>query len=285
MAIQLQAHKGLTITGYSRAAHRTGLEVGGLGILLDGGLDVQKAFHHVFITHQHLDHCIFLPQYTMNFNSPDEQMKVISHETILNKIEPYLVSALRMSKNIPMTTIAKDILTANQTEFIPIKYKESYTFTHGTSKWSVELIECIHGVMSVGFGFSIHKNKLKEEYKQLSQKEIITMKNNSIEITEPKIEKIFLFLGDTDKHILLNNNIYQYPTIIIECTYIYDDEVNLSVTNKHIHWNDIKNTVIYNHEIQFILIHFSVKYKKEEVIKFFNEEKRINQIQNLFILI
>ena len=285
MAIQLQAHKGLTISGYSRAAHRTGLEVGGLGILLDGGLDVQKAFHHVFITHQHLDHVIFLPQYTMNFNSPDERMNVISHETILNKVEPYLVAALKTSKNIHDSITSQDILKHSQTEFIPIKYNEPYKFTHGKDTWSVDIFECSHSVMSVGFGFSIHKNKLKDEYKELTRQEIIELKKNNIEITETKIENIFLFLGDTDKHVLLNNNIYHYPTIIIECTYINDGETNLSTCNKHIHWNDIKNTVIFNITIQFILIHFSVKYNKEEVIKFFNQEKIKHNIQNLFILI
>ena len=93
--IQLKSIKALQISGYSRAAHRTGLEVKGLNILLDAGLDVQKAYEHIFITHQHLDHTIFLPQYTMN-NDNNMKMNIISTQNILNNIKPDVTSALRM---------------------------------------------------------------------------------------------------------------------------------------------------------------------------------------------
>jgi len=279
--IQLQNYKGLSLTGYSRAAHRTGLLIKGLDILLDAGLDVQKAFSHVFITHQHLDHVIYLPQYTMNIENPSDSINVISSPSILESIKPYLTGALRMSKNIPKDISEDKILSEAKTNFHQITQSNYYSFMNGKDKWLVEPIKCSHGIESIGFGFSVEKFKLKEEYSSLIGYELKKLKDQGIEITYKKIEPIFLFLGDTNKNILSNDHIYSYPTIIIECTYIYDDEISLAKKNKHIHWTEIEKTIKEHKDIQFILIHFSMKYTRDEQKTFF----ALQNLSNLFYLI
>jgi ribonuclease Z len=282
--IQLYKYKGMYVTGYSRSAHRTGIEIKGLDILLDAGLDIQKAYTNIFISHQHLDHVIYLPQYTLNLNlnsDSDDHINIISTENILSNIKPYLISSIRMTKNIQSKTTDETILKIMKTQFIPLSYNNFYNFNNGKEKWSVELIKCTHSVESVGFGFSVEKNKLKQEYANLSNNEIKKIKKDGVNITNIINEKIFLFLGDTNKNILLNKSIYEYPSIIIECTYIYDNEIELAKKNKHIHWNDIKSIIIENNQIQFILIHFSMKYLTDEIKTFFNEQK----LNNLYYLI
>lgn len=192
--IQLKSIKALQITGYSRAAHRTGLEVKGLNILLDAGLDVQKAYEHIFITHQHLDHTIFLPQYTMN-NDNNMQINIISTQNILNNIKPYVISALRMSKNINENISNDKILNDANTNFINLDIINNniYEFKHGKDKWLAKVIKCSHGIDSVGFGFSIIKNKLKHEYIGLDNKEIVILKMDNIQLTEEVKENVFLF--------------------------------------------------------------------------------------------
>lgn len=278
--IQLKHHKGLSLIGYSRAAHRTGLKVIGLNILLDAGLDIQKSYSNVFITHQHLDHVIFLPQYTMNIEN-EKIMNVISTLPILNKVQKYLTSALRMSKSIEDNVSDEIIINTAHTKMIPISMDSLYEFYNGKERWIVESIECFHGVDSIGFGFSLEKIKLKEEYSKMDGKSIKKLKDDNIDITYKKIEPIFLFLGDTNKQILLNESIYMYPTIIIECTYIYEYEMILATNNHHICWNDIKYIIKEKNSIQFILIHFSMKYRKEEITDFFSKEN----LQNVHILI
>lgn len=273
--VSLANYKGFIVEGYSRAAHRTGIIIRGLDIVLDAGLDVQKAFSHVFISHQHYDHVLYLPQYA--FNTTEEKiMNIISTEKILSNVKPWFISAVRMTKDINSKTRDDTIMKIVSTEFKPVKCEEVYEFKNGTEKWKAELIKCFHSVDSVGFGFCVEKKKLKTEYKDLSQKEIKQLVKNNIEITAVTHEKMFLFLGDTDKHILTNDNIYEYPTIIMECTYIYTDEENLARKNRHIHWNDIKNIVVEKQHIQFILIHFSMKYTNQEIKDFFGELKLNN---------
>ena len=279
--IKLNAYAALQVSGYSRAAHRTGIEIKGLDILLDAGLDVQKSFANIFITHQHLDHCIYLPQYTMNIDNKPEGITVVSTNNILGKIKPYVCEALRMSKNMGPDIAYDDILKNAMTKFTPITLDDVYTFNNGREQWLVKPIKCFHGIDSIGFGFSVKKNKLKEEYLQLSGKEIKKLKDLQVEITQEIISPIFLFLGDTNKKILENKEIYEYKTIIVECTYIYDDELELAKINKHMHWVEIKEYIKKHNLIQFILIHFSMKYKKEEIIKFFKEQN----VTNIDILI
>ena len=278
--IQFKNYKGLGVTGYSRAAHRTGLEIIGMDVLLDAGLDVQKSFSNVFITHQHLDHVIFLPQYTMNIEN-GKNMNVISTTPILKSVQKYLTAALRMSQSI-QDEITDEIIVKNaQTQLIPISSSSSYEFFNGKERWVVESIRCFHGIDSIGFGFSVEKVKLKDEYIALNGKDIKKLKDDKIEITYKKMEPIFVFLGDTNKQIMTDETIFKYPTIIIECTYIYSDEISLAKKNNHIHWNDIKDIIKQKESIQFILIHFSMKYKKEEIQNFFTEQN----IKNVNILI
>ena len=273
--ISLAKFKGFYVEGYSRAAHRTGIIIRGLDIILDAGLDVQKAFSNVFITHQHYDHVVYLPQYTFNVE-PKQIINVVSTEKILSNIKPWLVSAIRMTKNISEKTNSDSVLSIASTKFIPLDFNNFYEFKNGSDEWRTELFKCSHSVDSVGFGFQILKNKLKQEFANLTQKEIRDIKKNGTEITSPIFEKIFLFLGDTYKRILQNEKIFEYPTIIMECTYIYDDEKQFAKKNKHIHWDDIKETVESKQNIQFVLIHFSMKYSTAEINDFFQKQKLKN---------
>ena len=322
--IQLQKYKGMFVSGYSRAAHKTGILISGLNIILDAGLDVQRSFDHVFITHQHLDHVKFLPQYTLNTKN-EKKINVVSTERIISKVKPYVSSTLMMSKNISdkntasslkylkylksieqsehkehtehtehteyIECVSHAIKVLEQTQhvymddemylkvahikFNPISIGGTYTFANGRENWRVELIKCTHSVDSIGFGFSVQKKKLKPEFASLSNSEIKKIKD-VYEITAITEEKIFLFLGDTNKKVLENVTIYEYPTIIIECTYFEDGEQPLAKKNKHIHWDDIKNIIIKNEKIQFILIHFSMKYTDEHIRTFFGKQNICN---------
>jgi ribonuclease Z len=278
--VSLKKYKGFTVEGYSRAAHRTGILIRGLDILLDAGLDVQKAFSHVFISHQHYDHVIYLPQYTFNITD-GETMNVISTEKILSNVKPWLSSAIRMTKDIKPSTSENSILSIASTKFNPIDFDQYYEFNNGSEQWRTELFKCTHSVDSVGFGFQVKKKKLKSEYITCTQKEIKKLISDKVEITFESFENIFLFLGDTNKQIIQNEKIFEYPTIIMECTYFYDDEMDLARKNRHIHWNDIKETIKNKPQIQFILIHFSMKYSDKEIKDFLDGQK----MQNLFYIL
>ena len=58
---------------------------------------------------------------------------------------------------------------------------------------------------------------------------------------------------------------------MIECSFIYPDDLQHSIEKKHIHWSLIESYVKSYPEITFILTHFSPRYKETEIKDFFNK--------------
>jgi len=90
-----------------------------------------------------------------------------------------------------------------------------------------------------------------------------------------------LFLGDTSKIVLENENIYKYKTIMIECTFILDEELEQADITQHMHWNYLKPYVEKYPDITFVLFHFSQRYKRTEIESFFEIQKVDNNLNNI----
>jgi ribonuclease Z len=96
---------------------------------------------------------------------------------------------------------------------------------------------------------------------------------SGVEVTEPVLFKRFAYVCDTTIKVFNRNpSILEYPVIFIECTFLYDDEIEMASGKKHIHWADLKKVVKKNSDKQFILFHFSQRYKDEEIREFFEKE-------------
>ena len=108
--------------------------------------------------------------------------------------------------------------------------------------------------------------------------EIRNLKMSKVEITNEITEKKFAYICDTKINILeIHPEILDFPIIIIECTFLYDDDLEVSKEKKHIHWQELKPYILENHDKLFILIHFSQRYKDEDILKFFSEEQSRNE--------
>jgi len=132
--------------------------------------------------------------------------------------------------------------------------------------------------------FSEMRKKLKEEYKQLQGKDIGKLAKEGVDLYDMVAIPLFVFLGDTTAIIFkLHPEILKFPMIIIECTFFTEGQEKLAEESYHIHWNYIKDIVYSNPQIVFILTHFSLRYKSEEIISFFkaledNTEKPLKNI-------
>jgi len=116
------------------------------------------------------------------------------------------------------------------------------------------------------------RNKLKEEYKAIPGKEIAKLRNEGVEIQEEVKIPLFLFLGDTKIDVFENQDILKYPIIIVECTFIDPNHVDLATNSFHIHWIHLEPYIIDHPEITFILIHFSLRYRNSELVEFFKDK-------------
>jgi ribonuclease BN (tRNA processing enzyme) len=70
----------------------------------------------------------------------------------------------------------------------------------------------------------------------------------------------------------LNPSILNYEVIMIECTFFMPDELENAGKTHHVHWDHLKKYVAENPNTQFMLFHFSQRYRDEEIAAFFQKE-------------
>lgn len=262
-------HTQYTIKGFSIAALRSNFFIKELNIMFDAGLSANLSPDHIFVTHTHTDHCANLPYHLYTFNKEDN-MKIYVPNGCEKKTNMLIQS---------VHTINTDEEYNGMYDIVPVKPNEHIDIIIKGKQMRIEIIECDHTVPCVGYGLSEIKRKLKNEYLGMKGNEIVKLKNDNVDIYRNEIHHYFLYLGDTSCEILKNTEIYKYKTIMMECTFIYDDDQENAIHKKHTHWNEIKDTVQNNPHIQFILYHFSGKYKKNEIDEFFTR----NSYPNLYI--
>tara|TARA_B110000208_G_scaffold132645_1_gene160632 strand:+ start:162 stop:974 length:813 start_codon:yes stop_codon:yes gene_type:complete len=262
--------KNLTIIGESIAAEHTSFYIPELKILLDCGIKCKSKVEYIFITHSHWDHTKALPDIILE---ADNKPVIYIVNYIFDTISNFLSSVVKLNScNNTLSYSSYCILNQlNNKDNINIKFNKS-------NNYNIVTYNCDHDVPTIGYGFIEIRNKIKDEYKDLDKSKIIDLKKSNVEITKQVYYPRFVFLGDTTINILYNTDILSvgYETIIIECTLLYtSDKLGRKM---HIHWDQLKSIIIKNSDIKFILIHFSAKYKKEEIITFFKKEDVINAI-------
>jgi ribonuclease Z len=263
-----------TIKGYSRAAFRTGFYIKELDIMLDAGPQLFKIPDHIFITHTHADHIANLP-----LTLCDEVRKIpqiYGPSESETKLMNYVKSLFAV--NSPLSPFEYDNLYL----YNPISNFTEFFINANKSNIYVRTFNCDHSVPTVSYGFSLVKRKLKEELKTKTKEELIQYKKEGHELTMQVFEHNFAYICDTSIKVLFDNPfIFEYKTIFIECTFIYPDEIDNAKKTKHIHWNQLISFVKEYENITFILFHFSLRYKDEEIKAFFDNEFIINSISNV----
>nr|QBK86134.1 MAG: hypothetical protein LCMAC101_07290 [Marseillevirus LCMAC101] len=155
---------------------------------------------------------------------------------------------------------------------LPVLPGDVFKFDCGSSKHFVKAYDLDHSVPTRGYSLFEIRDKLLPEYKNCSQDELIALKKK-VKITHKVDIPIILFAFDTTiEPFLKNKELLQFPTIVVECTFLYEKDKNIQ-KSKHIHWDDIRPIIEQNPQINFILTHFSMRYSVEEIKTFFKDIK------------
>ncbi|KAJ5066505.1 tRNAse z trz1 [Anaeramoeba ignava] len=264
----------LTLLGHSKAAEKTGFIIPQLGIFLDAGIQGYHEPHYIFITHCHSDHTFGLPMLLTGIQS---NPKIY----VPNGTEDLYTNFIKST--FELSTGGKDI-DLSFFKILGVSPKDSFAFSAKTRKFEIQVFQCDHTVPTVGYGFSEKTTKLKTEYHGLSGKKIKEMRENKEDIFIEKINKFLCYLGDTTPLVFeLNPEILQYSTIIIECTFLSQENQKNAAERKHICWNDLLPYVAKNPNVTFVLIHFSFRSSDEEILEFFEKEKKANDLKNLIV--
>lgn len=286
-----------TIKGFSIAALRTNFYIPELRIMLDAGLSANLSPEYIFVTHSHSDHTANLPYHLYMCH---KKIAIFAPAMSYMRINNYIKNAYLMSADIDDedrldVTKIYDMIPVHdgETEILIGEKIEQHTNENGEKKvrykggkpMKVELIKCDHSVPCFGYGFIDTRIKLKEEYTHLQGKEIGALKKSGVEINYKVDFPFFCYLGDTSHEVLKDPRLEKYLTIMIECTFLYPDDHDNAILTKHIHWEYLKPYVIDHQKINFIIYHFSQRYKPEEIKEFFDKEFQENSISNVKVWI
>jgi ribonuclease Z len=262
----------LTLTGFSRAAQATAIFIPEMNLMLDAGTVVTATkSRRLFVTHSHSDHSYQIPL----MYSRSSPMDIYVPNESVPHFNTYLTSAQLLNDHgneKAIATCAKCFVLHGVLDQQIIELDNSYR---------VEIITCHHSVPCVGYAFYEKRSKLKSDYAHLTGKQIQEIKKQGINVTEQISVPLFAFLGDTTPDVFKSGShsakvlLEQMPVIICECTFLDGEQSN----NKgHTHWNGLKPIIEQHPHITFVLIHFSLKHKRDEIVDFFANQSLKNVI-------
>jgi len=271
----------LTLKGHSRAAEKTCFVVPELGLFLDGALQCHLPPRVMCITHCHSDHSTAIPMILTGITTVPN---IYVPRESFGLFDNYLQCHYQLAKGSAHAESKRYKLHGK----LP---GDVWRETIKGREYEFRAIKCYHSVPTIGYGLSAVKNKMRADLvpKIASMKphEIGRMRREIEEIggsmTEECLEPILTFLCDTTPQVFEDPAIFTYPTIIVECTNLYDEHEHYAVANKHICWTQIRDIVIEHPDNLFVLIHFSMRYSWEEIDEFFEKETQEHGISNIYI--
>lgn len=262
-----------TIRGFSRSAYRTGFYVPELDLMLDAGPQNFNKPSHILITHTHLDHIAGLPLSLIGDEAGDHMFHIHAPDACTPFIRNYI--AATFSANVVRDASAQTDGWYTLTGHRP---HTSLDITTKNTRLRVSVLECDHGVPTIGYGIAEIKQKLSAAYAGLEGHAIAALRKNGTIVTEDVVCPRFAYVCDTSiETFALNPTLLStYPTVFIECTFFMPDEVDNAKRTKHVHWNDLKPLVVAHPHVTFILFHFSQRYRDAEIEAFFANERIAN---------
>ena len=251
------------LRGYSWAALRTNFNVGRL--MFDAGLSANILADYIFLTHGHSDHSA-----SLYFHTLSENQKVIFVPAAIADTTRLLLQTTYALSNFGVP-FDPELATW---KVVPVAAGDELDIIHNGKRHQVKVYGNDHSVPCVSFGIKEEKKKVKAEYQsyidQNRGRELGALRRQGVEVEEISFVPRFVYIGDTTEQVFeLNPDLFSYKDIIVECTFLLEDDLEQASHTKHCHWKTLRPHIQAHPECRFILYHFSQRYKPAEIEDFF----------------
>lgn len=256
---------GYNVQGFSVSGLSSYLQVPELDLCFDMGECPLSAvpLNHVFLTHAHGDHsrCLMRHDSLRKMIGIERPAAYYIPETIFAGACNWIRAEAMFEGVHESRFTLPHLIPVKACEWVPLEYRPDLLFKAFPVK---------HSVSSLGYTVALHKRKLRDEYIGLPAKEIIRLKESNVDITREVIEPKVTYIGDCiGESLLEQSHIWESETLILECTFLDSDELQMARKKGHTHLSEIVNALqtmgdrVKSRKI--ILKHFSMKYGRKHI--------------------
>lgn len=246
---EIQA-SGLTLLGYSVAGEETVVIVSELDVVFDIGKCPRQALkiNHVLLTHGHIDHAAGLPYYfAQRYFQDNRGGTALVPCEIVEPLEELMECWGKIDGNIPPHRI------------VGMKDGEQFEINR---RLLVRAFTTNHVVPSLGFSVIETRNKLKNEFRGMNDKELLCLKSKGISLTTVEEIPLVAYLGDTAiPDCSLPPCVTKAKILLIECTFFRPDYSGRAQRYKHIHVSDLPRILADIESEHIIIVHVTKSIK------------------------
>lgn len=251
-----------SISGISRSAYETYIKFNELNCAFDIGKSAEAVVNkdHIFISHIHLDHCAGLVH-----NLASRKLQRLPKVNVY--IPEYCVEEIQS-----IISLWEKLENAKfNYSLIPLEHNGEYSINKNLM---VRAFSVQHKLPTYGFELYERRKKLKQEYLGLSSEQIIELKKKNTDLFYTLHVNKCMYTSDTTIQTF-----EKYPelldahAVISECTFIFETHEQIATDFEHIHFQQLLPYIQRFRGEHFVLCHFSMRYSREDIYRFF-EEKR-----------
>ncbi|CAB9530004.1 nuclear ribonuclease [Seminavis robusta] len=270
----------LSIVGLGRSADASTYFLPELGIVFDAGIHVKSLQPKtVLLTHGHRDHIAALPTHAA------AKSKLFCPKPIAPLVRRFLLAEAQLnygdtSQTDEETTSALGEYDIQGVEdgddiLLPREYYQGSPTPIG-----VEVFRAPHkeGIPAVSYGLYRIKKRLKPEYASLPKSDLGALIQKDIQITESYQEGLLFYTGDTTINLLKERweeILPKYKHVIHEVTFLGKPSSKLDESARqkgHTHYSQLHPWICSFPETTFVCVHWSLRYSREDLINFFEDE-------------
>lgn len=270
----------LTLVGLGRSADASAYFLPELSIVLDAGIHVKSLQPKtVLLTHGHRDHIAALPTHAAS------GAKICTPKAIAPLVKRFLLAEAQLNYGDVTQTDQETIAALGEFDIEAVDdcreiLLPKSAYTGSPTPLGIQVVTAPHksGVPAVSYGIYRVKNRLKEEFATLPKNELGQLLRNNVTITESYNEGVLFYTGDTTIKLLQERwqeILPKYKSIIHEVTFLgmpSEDLDKATLQKGHTHYAQLHPWVCAFPDTTFICAHWSLRYSKEEILDFFQEQ-------------